>query len=189
VHTDPSGSRGWQWMMQYDRALDFAVAELVEDGLLVPPFDKHPTRVGVLQKSGLTAAKWTVWSEKLAARVGRRASESQFDPSIDCDGSAELKAELRRSWQRFAERDREQAGQPRFSRSEVARTLRPMLNPSLSIGLPPLRICWIHYPGTVQTMPSPDVSLVSGYNEVDAKQVAEIVTFAAEQQRAMHSSN
>ena len=174
-------------MVQYELALDFAVNAIVEDGLHVSPFDRHASRQGMLQSIGLTADLWTAWVQEIATRVGNAPTGSYVDAVALWSEPLDVADYLRPLWHRFLEKPRLVPEYSAVSRREVARLVRRILDPSSSLGLPPLRMCLVHYIRQVLYMPSPDVAALSGIDRLSAGQLAERVGFAAEQQRAMRA--
>lgn len=62
-----SGDR-WAWTAGYSASINFCVWVLVQDGLRVAPFDKHPDGSGSLRAAGLGPAEWRAWLEAVFAQ-------------------------------------------------------------------------------------------------------------------------
>lgn len=75
-------------------AIDFCVWVLEQDGLRVPPFDKHPDGDGSLQARGMTAENWLDWTRKTALLLDQRL-EWELDPIARREWSIEQYEQLK----------------------------------------------------------------------------------------------
>src|SRR5438874_12844524 len=55
------GGDPWTFRTSTDPNIDFCVWVLLEDGLRVPPFDRHADGSGFLRAAGLDRDSWTGW--------------------------------------------------------------------------------------------------------------------------------
>jgi hypothetical protein len=106
----------WFWSEDALLPLAFCVYALVHDGLVVPPFDRHPQGDGGLRGCGLDAERWRTWVStvivahgRLSVRVhepDRRADRAALAtlaaavsaPAALCPGTPELRACLAELW-------------------------------------------------------------------------------------------
>ena len=58
----------WSWGVTEGGGVDFVVWTLLDDGLRVTPFDRHPEGNGRLRAAGLDATSWRAWLHELVTR-------------------------------------------------------------------------------------------------------------------------
>lgn len=106
----------WQWSEDASPPLAFCVHALVQDGLQVPPFDRHPEGDGTLRARGLDGQTWHAWLSALVTphnglsgrvrapdwatdRAGLVALiEAVSAPVSRCPGTPELRGRLEELW-------------------------------------------------------------------------------------------
>jgi hypothetical protein len=81
----------WHWSEDASPPLAFCVRVLVQDGLQVPPFDRHPEGDGTLRARGLDGETWRAWLSALVAAQDRLSGRVRApDWATDRAGLAEL---------------------------------------------------------------------------------------------------
>jgi hypothetical protein len=109
-------SDGWFWAEDASPQISFCVHALVQDGLRIPPFDRHPEGDGTLRAPGLGSQTWNAWlsavvaaqhrlsgrvraPDWLADRAGLAALvEAASAPAALCPGTPELRGRLGELW-------------------------------------------------------------------------------------------
>ncbi|MBL1203132.1 MAG: hypothetical protein FWK04_29695 [Nostoc sp. GBBB01] len=71
--------------------IDFALWVLLQDGLQVPPFDRHTGGNQILQSLGMTQANWYSWFKRILIRHDSRLLRQALD--IDAEIEKYIKAE------------------------------------------------------------------------------------------------
>ncbi len=84
------------WSLEEYRPLSFSVAVLVEDGLRVAPFDRHPDGSAQLRAIGLDRSGWLAWFHAIIAQPRRLRLD--MDPSILWVGNQEVRERLHDLW-------------------------------------------------------------------------------------------
>jgi hypothetical protein len=112
-------SDGWSWSEDASPPISFCVHALVQDGLRVPPFDRHPEGDGTLRARGLDAHTWDSWVSAVVAaqrrlsgrvrapdwpadRAGLAALvEAASTPAALCPGTPGLRVRLGELWTEY----------------------------------------------------------------------------------------
>jgi hypothetical protein len=84
--TDP-----WSWRETDTTHISFPVWVLLQDGLRVPPFDRHPDAEGALRAAGLDAAGWRSWLDAMVALDVRVHDAVSAAHRLSPDDIAELR--------------------------------------------------------------------------------------------------
>lgn len=194
----------WSWSEDALPPLAFCVHALVQDGLQVPPFDRHPGGDGGLRGRGLDAETWRTWVSAAVAAQGRldacvrepdwladRAALATLAaaasaPAALCPGTPELRAGLEELWVNYqpeGERwKRRMTSGPRGVRNRLTpheqRWLWKALLP-FHDRLPTISVFLVDYPTPVAMAVPPTTCLIAPGN-ASAEYVRQVVA-AAEQ--------
>lgn len=76
----------WSWEEDAFPPVAFCVQALVQDGLLVPPFERHADGDGRLRALGLDAAVWREW---VISTLHQRATLAEFARALGTQGNQE----------------------------------------------------------------------------------------------------
>jgi hypothetical protein len=179
-------SDGWFWSEAASPPISFCVHALVQDGLRVPPFDRHPEGDGTLRARGLDAHTWSAWlsavvaaqsrlswrvgePDSLADRTGLAAgAEAASAPAALCPGTLELRMRLGELWTDYVPRgerwQRDLTSGPRGVRDRLAageqRWLWKALVP-FHDRLPTISVFLVDYPAPVVMALPPTTCLIA----------------------------
>ena len=71
---------GWHYGTGFAGGVDFCLWVLEQDGLRVPPFDRHPDGDGRLREAGLDADAWFAWLHQVVAVIDEPIAALQQRP-------------------------------------------------------------------------------------------------------------
>jgi hypothetical protein len=195
-------SDGWFWSEDASPPIAFCVHALVQDGLRVRPFDRHPEGDGTLRARELDAHTWNAWlsavvaaQSRLSGRVGApdwppdRAGlatlvEAASAPVALCPGTPELRVRLGELWveyQPIGERWKwDLTSGPRGVRNRLApgeqRWLWKALVP-FHDRLPTLSVFLVDYPVPV-VMPRPPATCLIAPADTSADYARQVLSAA-----------
>jgi hypothetical protein len=152
------------WTFNEYPALSFCVAVLVEDGLRVAPFDRHPDGGGRLRTLGLDAQGWLAWFMAVLSQPHRQRRD--LDPSALWVGGPEVRTQLHDRWlaypheQSVAFRNRvESSFHP--SGPQEARELQRLARSAEVTGAQ-MQVYWVAYPAQVSYRPLETTLILGG---------------------------
>ncbi len=176
----------WFWAEDASPPISFCVHALVQDGLRVPPFDRHPEGDGALRARGLDAETWNAWLSAVVAaqsRLSKRVREPDWladraglaalveaasAPAALCPGTPELRVRLGEQWVDYQPRGerwkRDLTSGPRGVRNRLApgeqRWLWKALVP-FHDRLPTISVFLVDYPVPVVMAMPPTTCLIT----------------------------
>jgi hypothetical protein len=150
------------WMSVGDRHdIDFAVWTLGQDGLLVPPFDKHGEGNGELRALGLDGETWEAWVSAMIATDRRPGSPGK--PVDLWPGNSAVRQGLQGLWRAYGPisngraLDHAMAAKPyQKMNSNLWRDLKPYHKRIPA----PLLIGFVSYPFPVEYMSAPATAIL-----------------------------
>lgn len=185
----------WHWTSDAVPGIDFCVRVLQQDGLRVPPFDRHPDGDGRLRAAGLTSANWQAWLATLLdarLRISRsiwpsppELVEAVLAPHTAWPGDPEVGTHLERLWsgyqasgEAWKRRYSLEADPTRLTAAEH-RPLWRQITP-FRAQLPAMHIFLVEYPEVVLAPYPPACVLVAtGGGRLDAASYTAAVVRAA----------
>jgi hypothetical protein len=180
----------WQWSADLHEGINFCAWVLLQDGLRVPPFDRHPPGDGRLQAAGLEADAWRSWltavhggdgplrSTQLGwARPPQELGDEPYSPTVHWPAESAVGRRIRELWTSYRPHGNE------WKRSGASRALHLDARLGLDLWhaleplhdrLPTLRVYVTEYPEPVSYL-MPPVSVILGTNQGSVDQA----TYAA----------
>jgi len=184
-HRDLSKQK-WRMRIVVSATVDFAVQVLVDDGLVVGPFDHHQVYPGALQRDGLNADLWAEWVDRIVLDT-LGAEGGEVDPVASWPGQRKLNASLTESWDRYRS-----SYEPSDARLQGPATApeafgHEVIKAERFYGLPLLSVFLVRYAAPVLYMANPNVALIGdNRGDLGGAELARLITHAAENQLGMN---
>jgi hypothetical protein len=198
----------WYLSQDTSEALDFCFHVLQEDGLPVPPFNRHPDGDGSLRAAGMTAESWQAWlmdvlqglqehkqamqhwAQEQQAGVEQpmpSPDERLWQPALAWSGHPTVGQRLQELWEQYQQNEKVNRGLNREIRTTLQmrrHTGQKPVNVWATLRpyhqrIPPLKVYHIHYPGGVDLVVSPDTVLLSDSGLDSAAECASLLRAAA----------